>query len=150
MSKETKTKTGFDPDKGFFPEPVERKPGAHKGRPKPKNSGRKPGTKNTRTLLREAGLRPLREQLERFNFDPVRELIKMHDDSETDAATRLKILEMICDRMYPKLAAMKVEVNADKAVMPGQSIIQAAADETVLEAIEQGEAKLQEKKDNEP
>jgi hypothetical protein len=140
----------FDPNKGFFekepetkhesflPEPVKKKDGVHKGRPRPAGSGRTKGTPNRSTLRKLAGLKPLKEQLEMMNFDPVKELVVMYQEEE-DSQVRFKILEMLCDRMYPKLAAMKVEMNADKTVMPGQNIIAKAKDEILLDAIEKAE-----------
>lgn len=126
-------------DESFMPEPVEKKKaGPHKGRPRPEGSGRKKGRRNTSTLRKLAGLKPLKEQLELMNFDPVKELVKMFE-TEEDSQVRLKILEMLADRMYPKLAAMKVELNADKTVMPGQNIIAQAKDEVLIDAIEKAE-----------
>lgn len=81
------------------------------GRPKgyAKTGGRPKGGKNLKTLAREAGLKPLAKELDRHNFDIATELIQLYRDSEATVQERTKILEMMLDRISPKLAAVKIE-----------------------------------------
>lgn len=103
------------------------------GRPKgyPKTGGRPKGGKNLKTLAREAGLKPLALELERYNFDIAAELIELYRDDQATVGERTKILEMMLDRISPKIAAFKIntdEPNEDKVL----DVIANASDEELM------------------
>jgi len=105
------------------------------GRPKghPKTGGRPKGGKNLKTLAREAGLKPLARELERHNFDITTELIELYREDAATVQERTKILEMILDRISPKLAPLKIQQEK-----PKDEVLEAvtkASDEDLLKAL---------------
>ena len=105
------------------------------GRPKgyPKTGGRPKGGKNAKTLAREAGLKPLAQELERNNFDITMELVMLYRDDATSNPERLKILEMLLDRVSPKLAPLKLQPQPkeDKVL----EAVANASDEDLIKAL---------------
>lgn len=105
------------------------------GRPKgyDKTGGRPKGGKNLKTLAREAGLKPLAQELERHNFDITSELIQLYREDDATVQERTKILEMILDRVSPKLAPVKLqpEKKEDKVL----EAVTKASDEELIKAL---------------
>lgn len=83
-----------------------------RGRPKglAKTGGRKPGSRNAKSLARDAGLRPLVAELRMKRFDVIGEMIKLYRDEDTNNNERLQILREFMDRIAPRLSPVKVEL----------------------------------------
>ena len=113
--------------------------GAGKPKGQVKTGGRQKGTKNRKTLAREAGLKSLGQELKKHRFDVVAELVKIYEDGETTTDQRLSILTMIMDRVSPKLAPMKVEprVESEQSDVVLEAAVQAASDEKLLKSLEE-------------
>lgn len=113
----------------------------NKGRPKVPGSGRAKGTKNAKTLAKEAGLKPLVSELARHNFDVIGELLKIYREADSVNEEQLieslkfkhEVLKSILDRISPKLATMKVEAVA--ANTETNDIVIEANDAKLLEAL---------------
>lgn len=115
----------------------------NKGNPKVPGSGRQKGTRNAKTLAREAGLKPLVKELKKHKFDVVSELISIYREAgtvnEEDLLESLKfkhdVLKSILDRISPKLAPLKVEAVAADNEGDSNEIVLEASDQQLLEAM---------------